>query len=131
MTKPGQDPQAWLNKGDKDLRLAELSLAEGPNFSDMVCYHAQQCAEKYLKGYLVANQREFPPTHLLSQLVALCRQLDDRFVAIADPATELQEYATAVRYPSDEFGAPSLDAAQTALAQAMMIRDFVLARMRP
>jgi HEPN domain-containing protein len=40
---------------------------------DTVCFHAEQCAEKYLKGFLTYHQIEFPKTHSIETLVGLCK----------------------------------------------------------
>jgi len=44
----------WVDKADADLDTAkrEATVVESPNY-DAVCFHAQQCAEKYLKAVLV------------------------------------------------------------------------------
>ena len=41
---------AWLEKADRDLRLTELAASHRDPAGDLICFHAQQCAEKYLKG---------------------------------------------------------------------------------
>ena len=44
---------AWVRKGDGDLRSAlRLVSFEDPDL-EVVCYHAQQAAEKYVKALLV------------------------------------------------------------------------------
>jgi len=40
----------------------------------LIAYHAQQCAEKYLKAYLVSAGVDFPYTHNISRLLELCEQ---------------------------------------------------------
>ena len=52
--KPEDDFRAWIKKAESDLKTAEhtLTLKENCPF-DTVCFHAQQCAEKYLKALLV------------------------------------------------------------------------------
>jgi HEPN domain-containing protein len=40
-------------------------------FPDIICFYAQQAAEKYLKAYLVFLEKEFPKTHALEDLVLL------------------------------------------------------------
>jgi HEPN domain-containing protein len=44
----------WVEKAEGDFRTAgrEKNSAEHPNY-DAACFHAQQCAEKYLKARLV------------------------------------------------------------------------------
>ncbi|MBW1960508.1 MAG: HEPN domain-containing protein [Deltaproteobacteria bacterium] len=36
-----------------------------------VCFHAQQCAEKYLKAFLTFKNIDFPKTHDIGELLAL------------------------------------------------------------
>jgi hypothetical protein len=45
--------QEWIEKAEGDFRTArrELQAKRLPNY-DAVCFHAQQCAEKYLKARL-------------------------------------------------------------------------------
>ena len=64
----------WVEKAEADLATAsrELAAAEYPNY-DAVCFHAQQCAEKYLKGVLEQNHVHVPKTHDLGELLELLR----------------------------------------------------------
>ena len=43
----------WVEKAEADRSTArrELRVRKAPNF-DAVCFHSQQCAEKYLKAVL-------------------------------------------------------------------------------
>jgi HEPN domain-containing protein len=49
----------WLNYADEDIQLARhaLTLSTGVPYR-LVAYHAQQCAEKCLKAYLVLRRKE-------------------------------------------------------------------------
>jgi HEPN domain-containing protein len=42
--------QEWVDKAESDFRTAtrEIQVTQDPSY-DGVCFHAQQCAEKYLK----------------------------------------------------------------------------------
>ena len=53
----------WIAKAEGDFSTAqrELQVADMPNY-DAVCFHAQQCAEKYLKAKLVDISIEFEKT---------------------------------------------------------------------
>ena len=58
----GWPERDWFEKADQDLEDLELARrALGPEepLPGMACYHAQQCAEKYLKGYLIAHSVPF------------------------------------------------------------------------
>jgi len=65
----------------------------------IVAYHAQQCVEKYLKGFLVLRGVDFPYTHSITWLFELC---EENGASLSDlrEAEELTAYATATRYPS-------------------------------
>lgn len=43
--------KGWFRKGDSDLATAQL-IAHSNGPYDTACFHAQQAAEKYLKGFL-------------------------------------------------------------------------------
>ena len=49
--------RTWVEMAEADLRNAEhtLTLEEHCPFNT-VCFHAQQCAEKYLKAFLIARE---------------------------------------------------------------------------
>ena len=59
-----QKVQQWIIYGDEDLQLAKhgLTLASSAPYR-LIAYHAQQCAEKYLKAYLIYYRIDFPYTH--------------------------------------------------------------------
>jgi HEPN domain-containing protein len=62
----------WVAKAEGDFATAqrELNATEQPNY-DAVCFHAQQCAEKYLKAFLQEADVSFPRTHDLADLLSL------------------------------------------------------------
>lgn len=62
--------RAWFKKADNDLRAAEMAFTMDASLYEIVCFHAQQCAEKYLKGFLVYNEVDFPKTQSIEYLVA-------------------------------------------------------------
>lgn len=111
-----------------DLQAAELLLNAAHPLLDIVCYHAQQCAEKYLKGYLVSRSVPFKFVYDLTYLTQLCVEQEPEFSELVDVASELQDYATGVRYPDDDLDEPTLQAAQKAVICAKEIRAFVVQR---
>jgi hypothetical protein len=60
----------WVEKaeGDYVTALRERRARKNPNH-DAVCFHAQQCVEKYLKGVLQAEDVAFTKTHDLVVLL--------------------------------------------------------------
>src|SRR4030067_3763903 len=67
--------RAWFKKAENDLITAEHTMKMGNPPCDTVCFHAQQCAEKYLKGFLAFYEIDFPKTHSLEELVRLCKNV--------------------------------------------------------
>jgi HEPN domain-containing protein len=43
----------WMRKADNDLKTAKDELNTEEPATDTICFHAQQCAEKYLKAFLL------------------------------------------------------------------------------
>lgn len=63
----------WVYYAEEDLRLAKQGLKISSSCPyRLIAYHAQQCAEKYLKAYLVFKQADFPYTHNIRSLIKLC-----------------------------------------------------------
>ena len=92
--------------------------------TDTVCFHAQQCAEKTLKAYLVSKDEHVERTHSIPRLVELCRQHDESFEQFAHSASELTVYAVAGRYPDDWIDITEEDA-RSAVEKAHAILRFV------
>lgn len=115
----------WIQKAEGDLATArrELRARISPNY-DAACFHAQQCAEKYLKALLQDSETPFGKTHNLSLLLDL---LKDRY-----PALELLRptlgilgaYAVEYRYPGESA---DKDVARQAVKLAEEVKMVVLA----
>ena len=91
--------QEWVEKAENDLKNAAHTLKMGADCpTDTVCFHAQQCVEKYLKAFLVLKGKDFPRTHDISELTALLPGGLKVVLAVEDER-RLTSYATMVRYP--------------------------------
>jgi HEPN domain-containing protein len=119
--------QGWLEKGRRDLQTAVNQLKAVEPFTDIICFHAQQGAEKCIKAYLIWQGVEFPRTHALEDLVLLAAQKDPDFLDLQEKAASLTPYAVETRYP--EFQEPLFEDAKEAVETAEMARDFVLQRL--
>ena len=47
------ETQGWVAKAEGDYAVAVRELGTAAPVFDAVCFHAQQCAEKYLKAFSV------------------------------------------------------------------------------
>ena len=91
----------WVEKAEEDLRTAEHTLTlEKDCPYGTVCFHAQQCAEKYLKALLVFHAILFPKIHDLLELVPLVPRALALGIQLADVA-EVNRYAIEGRYPGE------------------------------
>lgn len=88
----------WIQRANGDLDACELLLTSKTIAPEIICFHAQQCAEKYLKVYLVFIEKIFPKTHDLLQLLKLCSQHDPSFSSLENFAVQLTDFAILTRY---------------------------------
>lgn len=109
----------WVDKANSDLQNAEIILAaptQAPPL-DTVCFHCQQAVEKYIKAFLVFHGKQFPFSHNLADLVAICMQVDLAFANIQRKAEILTPFAVEIRYP-DDFYVPTREETEEAFAIA-------------
>jgi HEPN domain-containing protein len=113
----------WVAKAENDLLNATHTLKLGQRCpTDTVCFHAQQCVEKYLKALLVLHGVDFPKTHDLEALASRVR--GGRKPALPpEELAKLKRYATVTRYPGAE--AISLAEARRAVSAAKRMRRAV------
>ncbi len=92
----------WVSKAEGDFATAgrELRARKNPNY-DAVCFHAQQCAEKYLKAVLQENEKHIPKIHNLIELMLLCEELDSSFEMLRSDLVVMERYSVLVRYPGE------------------------------
>lgn len=92
----------WIQKAEGDLATArrELRARTAPNY-DAACFHAQQCAEKYLKALLQEAVTPFGKTHNLSLLLDLLKDNYPALELIRPTLAMLSAYAVEYRYPGE------------------------------
>ena len=113
----------WVAKAEGDWHTAqrEIQAAEYPNY-DGVCFHAQQCAEKYLKARLIEAAIPFPKVHDLGILLQLIIPLEPAWAEMKDAAYILTDMGVEVRYPGVSA---DIEDAQEAVRSAGMVRSAV------
>jgi HEPN domain-containing protein len=92
--------QEWVSKAEGDFRTAtrEIQVTADPSY-DGVCFHAQQCVEKYLKGNLQEAGIVFPKTHDLVVLLDLSLAIVPQFEPFRLRLRLLSLAAVEIRYP--------------------------------
>src|SRR3989338_5538320 len=82
----------WFFRGEEDIVLIRLILKEGNSLPNLACFHAQQAAEKYLKGFLAYYDLHTRKIHDLEALVEDCAKIDKSFGALKDSAGVLDQF---------------------------------------
>lgn len=119
-----------VEKAENDLRNAGYVLGLADDCpTDTVCFHCQQCAEKYLKALLIFRGVDFPRTHDLVVLLNLASgggwpALD------AGQVQTLNRYSVEGRYPGD-WDPIDLQEAGKALETAKRVRAAVRGMLPP
>lgn len=114
----------WIFKAEQDYKIIqhELSLDENDMVRDMVCFHCQQMAEKYLKAFLIEKNIEFPRTHSIEFLLEKCSSVSLEFKRL--DSGHLTEYGVMVRY-ADDFYIPDPIEMKVQVEKSQAIRTTV------
>lgn len=118
----------WKQKAENDLRTAEIVFSSENPPTDVICFHAQQCAEKYLKSYLTSRDVTVEKTHDLTRINNICIGIDPEFRELSENAELLSGYAVEIRYPGD-FIECSMEEAEEAIKMAKSFKYFVLKKL--
>lgn len=118
--------RAWFKKAENDMLNAENTIKMENPPCDTICFHAQQCAEKYLKGFLAFYKIDFPKTHSLEDLVELCKQIIPEIVTELENVEVLSSYGVEVRYPDEVYYDIPKEDAQEAIDLAKKVKTVVL-----
>ena len=92
----------WVSKAEGDYATArrEVRARRQPNF-DAVCFHAQQCAEKYLKSLLLKHELVVARTHNLEALAKPLLAAYPQLRQLTAKLRTLTAYAVETRYPGN------------------------------
>jgi HEPN domain-containing protein len=105
----------FVAKAEVDFRSAlHLTSARDP-VPDAVCFHCQQCAEKYLKAFLESRGVMAPRTHDLDNLLSLCEAHAPTLSSLSADVMLLDPYGVDFRYPGASAGPADAEAAVIAM----------------
>jgi len=94
----------------------------------MAAFHAQQAAEKSLKGFLTWHATPFRKTHMLIDVGEPCWKIDESLRPAIQRALPLSDYAWKHRYPG-EASDPTRDEALEAPNAAQALLSAILSRL--
>jgi HEPN domain-containing protein len=119
----------WIQKAEDDFFVAQAMYRSRKHpVYDAVCFHSQQCAEKYLKAFLQEHDVDIPKTHKLLDLLRLCKENDPALEMLISDLIILDRFAVQVRYPGTTADKEDAKATLTALTSVRaMIRSQLAA----
>lgn len=121
----------WIIKADHDFKAGQGELTTENPATDTICFHMQQCVEKYLKAFLVYHGKEISKSHNLAFILQQCADVDPDFENLkSSGADELTAYAVNARYP-DDFYMPVLEETRNAVKIAERVKLFVQGKIKP
>ena len=90
----------WIGKAeeDYDVMVQQVRKRKSPR-RNAGCFHAQQCAEKYLKARLAEAGHQIPKTHALDALLNLVMVLEPSWDVLRADLSSLTDFAVLFRYP--------------------------------
>ena len=91
----------WVEKAEGDWQVAQREWQAKKPVYDAICFHCQQCVEKYLKALIQEQGGEPFKTH---DLLLLFEQIKGKERLIDEPQklTQLSAYAVNFRYPGEK-----------------------------
>ena len=89
----------WVQKAEADWEVAHKLAGENAPPRDIVCFHCQQAAEKYLKALLQESGLVVPKIHDLADILELLLPGDATLGRLRRKAGSLTRYAVQYRYP--------------------------------
>jgi HEPN domain-containing protein len=116
----------WIQEAEADYKNANtIARRHKDPTPKSVCWHCQQCAEKYLKAFLIRHAQKFPFRHDLVELNTQCQRVDSDFRLIVEELEELNVYGAAFRYPGSMA---TIEDGRSALKAVKRVREFVRAK---
>jgi HEPN domain-containing protein len=123
MKDPRELALGLLNKAKHDLVAARATITTGQAF-DMVCFHAQQAAEKSLRALLAWHAVEYPWQSDLEELFEFAKSLVPEIETWNEAIILLTPFAVEARY--EAAIEPSLGETRAALQTATGIHTLAI-----
>jgi len=124
MAKQTNTPEDWRILAERDITVADyLAATMIPVPSEIIAFHCQQAAEKYLKGALTVLGENPPFIHDLDRLCKLAEKYRSSFSNISSSCTIINYFSTQPRY---DRGVDLSEAdMRLVLAHTKTIKDFL------
>lgn len=127
MSEKKPTAEDWVAKAEMDYKAAlDLASRKKDPLPDKVVYDCAQCAEKYLKAFLVKQNGTFRYRHDLRELNTKCVAIDSLFQSLDHDLRTLNRWGSEVRYPGISAATNDVKDAVKAMNR---VRKFVRAKL--
>ena len=128
---PDKNPEArrWFQKVSQDLAAGTVVLHATLPLLEDALFHAQQAAEKAIKGYLAWHGAPFRKVHDLREIAGAAIGIDPSLEPLLKRSAVLTPFAGVFRYPAGDLGEPSQEDAAQALLLAREVYQAILDRL--
>ena len=119
----------WVVKAEGDFATMqrEARVTERPNY-EAICFHAQQCAERYLKARLYEAEVPFGKIHDLMALLDQVSRVEPGWESFREDLGYISDLAVTMNYPGETLDAESAGRAEDCCRR---FRDAARAVLRP
>ena len=117
---------AWVKKAEEDYEGVLSLIRKRRPLTDIVCFHCQQCIEKYLKALMTYHRIYFPKTHNLLELLKLLLPVEPPLQGLDKALQSLNPYSVNFRYPGEEA---TLKEAKEAVKVMKYLRNILRERL--
>ena|ERR1051325_3053502 len=126
MLTDAKNPQHWFDIAEEDLTRAHRRFSEG-DFKDCV-FRLQQCAEKTMKGKLIALGWPLQRTHDLAVLIVALQSYQVDCAWFEETADVLATEYIADRYPGFDDAPPEADELREFVGETTKLFETLTAR---
>ncbi len=119
--------EEWLKKSEHDLGTAKITFLNKLEYSDTICFHCQQAAEKSLKAVWIKLGIKVIKTHDLLFLLDKISEIENVESEIYKYCEILNDFSIEIRYPG-EIIEPTKEEVIEAIEATEKIMSFAISK---
>jgi hypothetical protein len=122
-----KETAAWVRKAEGDFQAVRMVANMKPSIPLHMCYHCQQCTEKYLQALLVEAGKPGPRIRDLLKLHELVLLQDSSLIGLRRGLSFVTQFADDEGFPVDQAIARQ---ARSALRWTTRVREEIRKRLK-
>jgi HEPN domain-containing protein len=121
--------KGFVRLAEDDLKSARKLIRLFDRMPENAAFHCQQSVEKFLKAYLVYNDKIFPKTHDLDLLCGICIEINETFNVWEDICEILTQYAVEIRYDTIKGIGVTVKEIANYIKEIKNLKKYILSQM--